>query len=508
MSRAKTYWRKREEEALKHYITEEAEYDKRIRRIYLDMLDGVQTEIDAFYGKYAKGENITIAEARKRVSKVDIAAYERKAKKYVKDAAQDRRLNGGKTDHSGYYFSSKANDEMRLYNLTMKVNRLEMLKANIGLEMVKGHAELEQFMGEILEGRALAEADRMAGILGQTIVNNAQGAHAIVNASFHNAHFSDRIWLYNDVMKADMSKLLEEGLIRGKNPRVLARELRKYYIGDERLKNGKKGAVYVTERLMRTELARVQTEAQRQSFKRNGFSQFMFIANGDCCDMCRPLDGKTFDIEKLMPGENAPPMHPHCRCSIAAYEDDAEYEAWLDYLDKGGTTAEWNESGLKSWKKAQKALENSKNKSTMKASNAFRCYGDYLRDRLGSAKENNAEELQDIINDVQKRGGRFELLQGRKKMVTDVSRGQPGVIKVDENASIAAIRHEYRHFLDDLEAGCPGFAYYLRDKDRFWEYEKNGYLEELAIAEAHGYTEEIKKIQKEMEKRKGEIYAE
>lgn len=40
-------------------------------------------------------------------------------------------------------------------------------------------------------------------------------------------------------------------------------------------------------------------------------------------------------------GENAAPIHPHCRCSAAAYSDREDYEAWLDYLDKGGTTAEW-----------------------------------------------------------------------------------------------------------------------------------------------------------------------
>lgn len=44
-----------------------------------------------------------------------------------------------------------------------------------------------------------------------------------------------------------------------------------------------------------------------------------------------------------MPGENASPMHPNCRCSASAYEDDAEYEAWLDYLANGGTTVSWND---------------------------------------------------------------------------------------------------------------------------------------------------------------------
>ena len=31
---------------------------------------------------------------------------------------------------------------------------------------------------------------------------------------------------------------------------------------------------------------------------------------------------------------------------MAAYEDSEEYENWLDYLDKGGTTEEWNKIKL------------------------------------------------------------------------------------------------------------------------------------------------------------------
>lgn len=331
------YWRKREEEALKQYIKEEAEYDKQIQRIYSDMLDSCNKEINAFYGKYAKAEGITLAEAKKRVSKLDIAEYERKAARYVKDASLDRKANGGKTNKKGYYFSEKANEEMRLYNLTMKVNRLEMLKANIGLEMIKGHAELESFMGDILKGRTEAELVRQAGILGKTVRNNAQLAHAIPNASFHNATFSDRVWMYHDVMKADLEKLLTSGLIQGKNPRQLARELEKYVKGD-----AKGGAKFNAERLMRTELARVQTEAQKQSFERNGFEEYEFIANSNCCDICKANDGKHFKVSKMMPGENAAPMHPHCRCSAAAYSDRKEYDEWLDYLEKGGTTEEYN----------------------------------------------------------------------------------------------------------------------------------------------------------------------
>lgn len=316
--RNRRYWAEREAEQLKHNITEEAEYDKEIKRIYSNMLDGIQNEISAFYGKYAAKEGLTIAEAKKKVSQLDIAAYERKAKRYVKERN----------------FSEKANEEMRLYNLTMKVNRLEMLKANIGLELISGHDELEKFMGKILRGRTEDELRRQAGILGKSVLNNAKKAHAIVNGSFHNGTFSERIWQYQDLMRADLSKLLQTGLIRGKNPRALTAELRKYLIGD---KHGK-GATYNVERLMRTELARVQTEAQKQSFMRNGFEMYTFHTNGGCCDICAALNGKHFKVIKMMPGENAPPMHPHCRCSTSAYEDSKEYEAWLDHLANGGTT--------------------------------------------------------------------------------------------------------------------------------------------------------------------------
>ena len=86
--------------------------------------------------------------------------------------------------------------ELKFYNLTMKVNRLEMLKANIGLELVDGFDGLQKYFDQILTERSLQEFERMAGILGETVRNNAKYAHAIVNASFANATYSDRIWMY------------------------------------------------------------------------------------------------------------------------------------------------------------------------------------------------------------------------------------------------------------------------------------------------------------------------
>lgn len=313
---SKTYWLNREMEQRKHNIQNEKEYAKRIQEIYQNMLDEIEKEINGFYGKYARKEGITIAEAKKRAAKADIEALGRKAAKYVKEKD----------------FSQQANEEMRLYNMTMKVNRLELLKVQIGLEMVSGFDELQKFYEEALTERTVAEFERQAGILGKTIQDNAKAAHAIVNASFHNATYSDRIWMYQDMLKNELNSLLQTGLIQGQNPRKLAAHLRKRFGVSQSN----------AERLMITELARVQAEAQKQSFEKNGFEEYTFIALGTACPICRALDGKHFKVKDMMPGENAQPMHPRCRCSVAAYENSDDYEEWLDFLDKGGTTEEWN----------------------------------------------------------------------------------------------------------------------------------------------------------------------
>lgn len=300
---SKTYWKLREEEQRRRYITDEAEYQKQIEKIYDYMMDQIQKEINGFYTKYATSEGITLAEAKKRVSQLDMETYERKAEKYVENKT----------------FTDEANEEMRLYNATMKINRLELLKANIGLELVDGFDELQKYYDEILTRRTLSEFERQAGILGKSVQNNAEAAHAIVNASFHNAKYSDRIWMYQGMLKTELDTLLRQGLIQGKNPRVLARHLTKLF------GVSKSNA----ERLMRTEMARVQIEAQKQSLDANGYEEYEFVALGSACPVCKALDGRHFKIQKMMPGENAAPMHPNCRCSISAYMDREEFEKWL-----------------------------------------------------------------------------------------------------------------------------------------------------------------------------------
>lgn len=305
---SRTYWVIRETRNRIKNKKEEKQYDKEIEKIYQNMIDEINKEINGFYSRYATKEGITMAGAKKRVAKLDIEEYERKAKKYVNEKN----------------FSEQANTEMRIYNLTMKVNRLEMLKSRIGLEMVSGFDELQKYFDEILTDRSLDEFKRQAGILGKSVSDPKKAAEVIVNASFKNATFSDRIWMYQGMLKSELDRLLQTGLIQGQNPRVLARHLKERFGVSQ----------YNAERLMRTEMARVQTESAKRSMEENEFDQYEFMAEGDACPICLAINGKQYKVKDMLPGTNAAPMHPNCRCSVTPYMDRKEFDEWLSERSK------------------------------------------------------------------------------------------------------------------------------------------------------------------------------
>lgn len=295
------YWRKREEQHIAQTIKDEKQMKKAIADRFQVAIDNINKEIDANWQRFAGKEGVSLSEAKKVSMEMDVKAFARKAKRYVK--AKD--------------FSKTANEELRLYNVTMRVNRLELLKSQIGLELIALSDDLDKYTADLLTKEGIAEAKRQAGILGETIFDGYKDfVEAVVNGSFHSATFSERIWGNMEAFKAELDKLLVQTVTQGKNPRDMARKLRNLFDSSK----------YEAERLMRTESARVQTEIQNQSYKKYGIEEYEYIAEPTACSICLPLNGKIFKVEDLSPGQNAGPMHANCRCSTAPYVDRAEVE--------------------------------------------------------------------------------------------------------------------------------------------------------------------------------------
>lgn len=325
MGANRSYWRAREDAQRLLDMRSDAAREREYSTLYKRAFDDIQKEIDAFYSRYADAEGISIAAARKRVSQLDIEAYARKAKAYVAEKN----------------FTKKANEEMRLYNLTMKVNRLEMLKAKIALELAaKGSAE-ERHLKATLDEATRQELERQSGILGETVKHeaNPKQIQRIVEGDFHNATFSQRIWNNNKLLQMAIEKELQTVLIQGKRPDY--KKLAQLFDASEN----------AAKRLLHTETKRVRTEAAKERYLENGIDDFEYMALGpNPCPICTDLNGKHFPVKKMMSGENAPPMHPNCRCSTAPWVDEAAYNAWLDAKASGEF-----EGGFDEWTKRQSA---------------------------------------------------------------------------------------------------------------------------------------------------------
>jgi hypothetical protein len=131
----------------------------------------------------------------------------------------------------------------------------------------------------------------------------------------------------------------------------------------------------------------------------------------------------------MMPGTNAPPMHPHCRCSTAAYEDSAEYEAWLDFLANGGTTEEWNAQKGKG-KASKKPEAEKKTASRIVDAEDFQALDKYLKKSYNinvddSVKKLDFSTVRDALSGCE---SMFDKFKGLAQSIKDIKTANGGIM--------------------------------------------------------------------------------
>ena len=347
------YWRKWEERNLKRLKKEEKDWEDQIDQIYQRMISELDDEIALFYSRFANNAEMSMAEAVKYLKKTDIDWYATRAKFYCELAAKD--FAEGTDKRASIYFSDEANEEMLRYNATMRINRLEMLKSQMKLRILKAQSKAEETIDMALWQRTYETFEHQAGILGNTVLDDIQPmVETIARSSFHGQEFSERIrGKQQTQLQKQLNKALSECLILGKWAAPFTRKLQK--IGNTTKAQAS--------RLMRTELARVQTQAEQDAYEKCGFNDFMYLTNPSCCPECRKHDGRTYPMRKMEPGKTAPPLHPNCRCFTASTvsreqvekdlgidgitdQDIADSDKWSETYDQHGLSwQEWKALG-------------------------------------------------------------------------------------------------------------------------------------------------------------------
>ena len=294
------YFKDRERKHQEEKIKDAEKFSKVLEKEYQKTLREIDNRINWWIGKYADDNAISVEQAKQIVTEADINELKEKAKEYVKNKD----------------LSPKANKEMRIYNLKMKVARDELLQKYIDLELAKLGTKEEKLLEDRIFNETEGELKRQSGILGDNLISKNKVKdvfNQIVNDSHVSAHFSDYIWTNIKELRNDLQNGLNRSILRGQNPNVWKKDLYKHFNG-----NIKKAEFYAR-RLAVTETAIAQTKAGLISAKENGYDKVIIITEPGACKHCKPHDGNIVDIDEAEMGKNVPIWHPFCRCTVAAY---------------------------------------------------------------------------------------------------------------------------------------------------------------------------------------------
>lgn len=308
-----------ERKAQSELMKRDLDRDKILAKIYQESFDRMQKEIDGFYMRYASKEGLTKQEAIKKASEMDVTKFADKAAKAVKDKD----------------FSHATNEWLKVYNLKMKVSRLELLKAELALEIQNLTAEINEVFDKARIDEYLNEYKRQAGILGISSSGAKKRMQAILDADFYGQNFSARVW-----GPLGLRATLQQDVFGSLN-RVFT-DMMGYKQEMKRLANKYGTSEQNAKRLLKTEIARIHADTQLAMLKDNSFTHLIYVAEAGACKVCAPLDGKAIPIDDVEKGVNMYPMHPNCRCSAYGHIK-MNYKNGGSTLDREATNGVWGD---------------------------------------------------------------------------------------------------------------------------------------------------------------------
>ncbi len=306
------YWAKRfeaEEERLHNMSKSEVleaqkEYDKALKSI--------KEDIEVWYGRIAKNNDVSLYEAKKLLNKKELEEFKWTLEDYIKQ---------GKENGVNKNWSKELENASARYH----IERLEAMKIQIRGEIEKLYNNrenrTEEFLKDVFKDQYYRTAFEIAkgkGIGTNLYKLNDQLVNTVIKKPWtpDGKNFSDRIWTDKEKLINTLHTEITQGFIRGD---ALDKIIGKV---SERLNVSKANAA----RLIYTESAAYSSKARLKSFQDLGIEKYEIVATLDnrTSEICQEMDGKVFDLKDYEIGVTANPFHVRCRTTTAPYfEDDS-----------------------------------------------------------------------------------------------------------------------------------------------------------------------------------------
>ena len=256
-----------------------------------------------------------------RINSNQVVSAQQMVEYYQQERAIDDRLN--ESDLSGINqqdLKSQINRRKRIYRATSMIDQVEHLKSLEGLILVSLGSVVAIKLGKKLFQDVVAEQKRQNRKNTHFKTPKLWSKKEVKDLIYQNTkkqNFSKSIWADIDSLKATVDDVLSRGVATGLSNQEMAKYLQK----EVRKEVSKK--VYVTERLARTESAKVEFQVQHLMLSEQGYKYCQWFAEPGACKACREIseDSPTKYGAGIYLLKDVPeiPVHPNCRCSISSY---------------------------------------------------------------------------------------------------------------------------------------------------------------------------------------------
>lgn len=305
------YWEKRILRDKKKAISDEKIIQKQLNKIYKDTFKELEKDIMTLFQRYADDNKLTYSEAIKYLTSKEFYEWRMDLSEYIE-------------------LIEKTSDEkllLELNTLAMKsrISRLEQLTYQVNKQLNKCFTYSNDIVKELLEKSVVnAYSDSAKN------VNYAYGMEAtksiakervtkILMEPWSGANFSESIWSNRDKLAGVVRNELTKGIYQGKSSRNICNEISK------RMEGSKDDIM----RVVRTERSHAVNKAKLEQYKDTGFEYYKYkaaIGQDRTCERCRKVhkesEKEPIKLSEAVEGENFPPLHPNCRCTVVPFMKD------------------------------------------------------------------------------------------------------------------------------------------------------------------------------------------
>lgn len=365
---SESYWIKRAEEREQEWNKKsKGTIERELAEYYRRALSRITDDIAVLYGRYAKDNNLTYTEASKLLTDKEFKQWRMSLEEYLD--AIDKNVD------------NKLLLELNTLAMRKRISRLDKLYGDTLKNLYRLGTDSENGMTKFLSGaykdnyyKNLFDIGKTIGIKSSVSEVDDKKIRKVLNNSWSGKNYSERIWKNTDKLAKLIKNEITDGFHRGVSINKMVK------LVQQRMNVGK----YEATRLVRTEMNYVQNQAALDSIKDSDMKYYIFLATLDkkTSTVCRAHDRKVYPVDGATPGTNMPPLHPHCRSTIAGNLTDYDtgrgkrsardkdgkriiIPAAMNYDDYYKVYIEKSMS-FSQWEKAHKKLTVNANKPTLK----------------------------------------------------------------------------------------------------------------------------------------------